>query len=290
MGLFGKLFDKKECDICGGEIGLLGNRKLEDGNCCKDCAKKLSPWMTDRRRSTVDDIKKHILYREENERSLDSIHPSLVIGSDTKVYIDEGRGKFFVTRSSDWRSSNPDIIDISQVSSSNVDVKEDRKEIYRQNSEGKQESYSPPRYEHTYRFMAEILINSPWFSEIQFELTDDRPDSRYTQAYREYERQADELVQALNSQANRNLQQNPDADNNMVKNGVKEPQNVASEGWACSCGEVNLGNFCTGCGEKKPIEKANYICDKCGWKPENTNNIPKFCPQCGAPFNTSDIA
>ena len=32
MGLFGKLFEKKSCDICGGEIGLLGNRKLEDGN------------------------------------------------------------------------------------------------------------------------------------------------------------------------------------------------------------------------------------------------------------------
>ena len=32
MGFFGKLFDKKVCAICGGEIGLLGNRKLEDGN------------------------------------------------------------------------------------------------------------------------------------------------------------------------------------------------------------------------------------------------------------------
>lgn len=35
MGLFGKLFEKKECAICGGEIGLLGNRKLEDGNMCQ---------------------------------------------------------------------------------------------------------------------------------------------------------------------------------------------------------------------------------------------------------------
>ena len=43
MGLFGKVFEKKECDICGGEIGLLGNRKLDDGNLCKECAKKLSP-------------------------------------------------------------------------------------------------------------------------------------------------------------------------------------------------------------------------------------------------------
>lgn len=39
MGLFGKVFEKKECDICGGEIGLLGNRKLDDGNLCKECAK-----------------------------------------------------------------------------------------------------------------------------------------------------------------------------------------------------------------------------------------------------------
>ena len=38
MGLFGKLFEKKECSVCGGEIGLLGNRKLEDGNLCKNCA------------------------------------------------------------------------------------------------------------------------------------------------------------------------------------------------------------------------------------------------------------
>ena len=38
MGLFDKLFSKKECSICGGEIGLLGNRKLEDGNLCKNCA------------------------------------------------------------------------------------------------------------------------------------------------------------------------------------------------------------------------------------------------------------
>lgn len=29
------MFSKKQCSICGGDIGLLGNRKLEDGNCCK---------------------------------------------------------------------------------------------------------------------------------------------------------------------------------------------------------------------------------------------------------------
>ena len=59
------LFDKKICDICGEKIGLLGNRKLDDGNLCKDCAKKLSPWFEERRHSTVEDIKRQLEYREK---------------------------------------------------------------------------------------------------------------------------------------------------------------------------------------------------------------------------------
>lgn len=59
-------FDKKYCDICGEKIGLLGNRKLEDGNCCKTCARGLSPWFSERRHSTVDEIRAQLAYREEN--------------------------------------------------------------------------------------------------------------------------------------------------------------------------------------------------------------------------------
>ena len=62
MGLF-DAFKKKECSICGGEIGLLGNRKLEDGNMCKNCAAKLSPWFSERRSSTVEEIKAQLDYR-----------------------------------------------------------------------------------------------------------------------------------------------------------------------------------------------------------------------------------
>ena len=43
------LFDKKECSICGAKIGLLGNKKLSDGNMCKDCEKKLSVWFKNRK-------------------------------------------------------------------------------------------------------------------------------------------------------------------------------------------------------------------------------------------------
>ena len=76
MGFFGKLFEKKSCDLCGGEIGLLGNRKLEDGNCCKNCAGKLSYWFDDRRHSTVEQIRQHLAYREVNKRELAGFRPS----------------------------------------------------------------------------------------------------------------------------------------------------------------------------------------------------------------------
>ena len=74
MGLFGNLFEKKICSVCGGEIGLLGDRKLEDGNLCKNCAKKLSPWFSDRRHSTVDEIKEQLAYREASLEQVKAFH------------------------------------------------------------------------------------------------------------------------------------------------------------------------------------------------------------------------
>ena len=146
MGLFNKLFDKKECAICGKEIGLMGNRKLADGNLCKDCAKKLSPWMTDRRESSVEEIRRHLAYREENARLLPSVHPTRVFGRDTKVYVDENAGKFFVTSQNNWQAANPDIINVSQVIDCKVDVKESRQELYHNDREGRRVPYNPPRY------------------------------------------------------------------------------------------------------------------------------------------------
>ncbi len=66
------------------------------------------------------------------------------------------------------------------------------------------------------------------------------------------------------------------------------PKPVA-EGWTCSCGQVNKGKFCPNCGAKKPAGIPQYKCDKCGWEPEKGTKPPKFCPECGDPFDDGDI-
>lgn len=62
-----------------------------------------------------------------------------------------------------------------------------------------------------------------------------------------------------------------------------------TEGWSCSCGTVNKGKFCVECGKPKPAGAPLYQCDKCGWKPSDPYAPPKFCPECGDPFNDDDV-
>ncbi len=68
--------------------------------------------------------------------------------------------------------------------------------------------------------------------------------------------------------------------------GEKKP--VATDGWTCSCGNVNKGKFCNECGSKKPAGALQYACDKCGWTPADPTKAPKFCPECGDVFDESD--
>ena len=174
MGLFDR-FKKQDCEICGKEVGMFGYKKLEDGEICKDCVKLLSPWFEDRRHATVAQIKEQIAYRQRNAKDLEYFTISRQLGKNEYImYIEEIDGfptRFFVTNHSDYKAVNPDIIFFKDVVSCVTDVDERHEEIKQRNSEGQMVSCRPPRYKHHYDFYIRMEIrNNPYFHEIKFRI------------------------------------------------------------------------------------------------------------------------
>lgn len=164
------LFDKKYCDICGAQIKLLGNKKLEDGNCCKSCASQLSPWFSERRHSTVEEIKQQLAYREANKTEVENFNVTRTIGDYAKILVDEDQQKFLVTFSGKWRETNPDVIPFSAVTGCETKIDESRSEEKMTDKDGKEVSYRPPHYSYSYYFRVKIYVNNPYFDDISFSL------------------------------------------------------------------------------------------------------------------------
>ena len=255
------LFDKKYCDICGEKIGLLGNRKLEDGNCCKNCAKGLSPWFSERRHSTVQEIKQQLAYREENRGKAARFQISRELGESWRVLFDDRHGWFTVTRGKDLVEANPDILDDSQLTGCHLDVNERRTEQKRTDKDGKQISYNPPRYDYAYDFYIVVTVNAAYFDEIRFQINPysvelhSEPnrgfsltrgaDPSYSPEYRKYEQMGNDICTALEQARTGGASQ---------EELPAEGGSQASEGsWVCpACGGTNHGKFCEYCGLTRP--------------------------------------
>lgn len=255
-------FAKKNCDVCGDKIGLLGNKKLEDGNLCKNCAKKLSPYFSDRKKSTVNDIKEQLAYREQNQAELAYFNPSLTLGLYNKLIVDEGAGKFIVSSSKNWQNENPDIIELSQVTGTHLDIREDQRELTYKDKEGKQVSYNPPRKIYSYDFYMTIYVNSPWFDRITMRLNslpiEVEPQhsrmfiqggaalGRSNRSYQEYEALADEIKRVLSSPG-------PMVENQGAPQVEERVAPIPAQGSGkcpyCGAANSNPGNkFCEYCG------------------------------------------
>ena len=174
MGLFDR-FKKQDCEICGKEVGMFGYKKLEDGEICKDCVKLLSPWFEDRRHATVAQIKEQIAYRERNAKEHENFTISRKIGDEEYfMYIEEVSGvptRFFVTRLSDYKAENPDIISFKDVISCVTDIQVRDEEIKQKNAEGQMVSCNPRRYKHHHDFYIKMEIrNNPYFDDIKFRI------------------------------------------------------------------------------------------------------------------------
>lgn len=272
MGLFGKIFEKKICDICGGEIGLLGNRKLEDGNMCKTCAAKLSPWFSERRQSTVEQIKDQLEQREGNKASVAAFQTTRSIGERMKVLIDENTQQFMVTSARNIIEANPDVIPLSLVTGCTLNIDEDRRELKREDRDGNMVSYNPPRYVYSYDFEMCISVRMPYFDEIKFDLNDTRVEienisstrmgmGRFTPTginfnpehdpeYRRYKQMGEEIRVAILS--GREKARSPEAPTEAPAAAPTAPAAPAGP-WNCpACGGQNSGKFCEFCGSPRP--------------------------------------
>ena len=206
------LFEKKYCSVCGEKIGLLGNRKLEDGNLCKDCASKLSPWFSDRRTSTVNEIEEQLRYREANKEEVSLFSPTRTVGKYGRILVDENRKKFIVTHSDNWKNDNPDVLDLSMLTGCSKDIVEYKSEEKQKDKEGHLVSYNPPRYNYSYDFRLNLYVNHPYFDDMWIKynrssVDDVRPKAdaiaerkglkadpnAHGAEYRSYEKELDEL-------------------------------------------------------------------------------------------------
>ena len=305
------LFDKKFCDICGDKIGLLGNRKLEDGNMCKDCAKKLSPFFSDRKRSTIEEIKQQLAYREKNRQTLATFNPMMTFGEYYKVYIDPSKASFVVSRRTpgSWSEENPDVIPLSSVMSCSLRIDEDSEEIYMQNANGEDVSYNPPRYRFTYDFYMDIKVNNAYFDEIEVQLNDNEVEGMGTMDYNRYQQMAQQITNALTpgmsmgtmntgmnsgmpvnqgytpnnayNQQNACVQQNPYAQQNAYaqQNPYAQQNAYAQQNpYAQQNAYVQQNPYA-----QQPIQQPtaqSWVCPSC-----NSVNNGNFCSCCGTPRN-----
>ena len=290
------LFDKKYCAVCNAEIGLLSGKKLENGIICKNCASKLSPFFSDRRRSTVSEIQQQLQYREENAARLEAFRPDRTYGERMKLYVDTAGKTFAATYARDWRGANPDLIDFSQVMACDLDIIEHKEEQYREVN-GKRESYDPPRYTYEYEFQMDFDVDSPWFHGFTMELSGERPTKKTDALYRKYEQLAFEIQDTLMPGVYVREEPKEAPKPPIVKPGAaKIPKPVttavkpaaAPAKWQCKCGAMNTGRFCTNCGTPRPSAFVRYRCNKCGWVPDDPSNPPNFCPNCGDAFDQKD--
>ena len=294
MGLFGKMFEKKECDVCGGEIGMLGNRKLEDGNLCKECAKKLSPWFEERRRSTVEDIKKQLAYREANKEKVQAFQVTRDFTGDSyHVYVDDTKRQFTVTTRLSVEN-NPDIVDLSQVSSCRLHIEQNRTEEQYRDSEGNMQDYNPPRYKYSYDYTIKLGINSPWFDDMDFRLNSFSVKDHDRAKMMEMENLGNQIVAALTGmqggygQPVNGMRGGYGQPMNGMQGGYGQPMNGMQGGYGQPVNGMQGGYGQPMYGQQGMQNQGSVRCDKCGWVPEDPTQIPRFCPECGDPIDGND--
>lgn len=195
------LFDRKNCDICGGKCGLLGGKKVQDGRLCSDCAKKQSPFLPGRKNFTVEEMKQHLIDREKNQEIINAFSPTRTIGHYLKLYIDDDRGLWFLTSSRRYQDVNPDVFQADQVLGARVDIdRSENEEVIQEAvpaSGGNPGKPAVTRSVIEYDFRVQIDVAHPWVNQMTLKVNQSSIEGASGPDYREADRDAKEMVEAL---------------------------------------------------------------------------------------------
>ena len=164
------LFTKKYCEFCGEKLGLFGNTTLKDGYMCKHCAKNVSQWYSVGKSNTVSELYEHFMYRDANKQKVEEFRVAGTLGENYKIFVDTDARRIMVSNSTDFAKTNPDVIDLDDVTSAEYDIHEDKTELKTKDEKGNSVSYEPKRYEYRYDFYITLYVKNPYFSTMRFKV------------------------------------------------------------------------------------------------------------------------
>ncbi len=295
------LFDKKNCDICGEQIGLLGNRKVADGNICKNCAKKLSPFYSSRRRAELAEIREHLDYRAANQGRVNNFSASRVIGeSYPKFHLNE-RDNTFCLATKDPQKENADVFSTDQVTSARLEIKENKK------TDEKERTYIE------YFFYIHLTLNVPWADD-EIEVRMNNFGAKKGDKYYWLQRECNEVLNFLHRRGPAAFNQpqaapygapagqpyahpgQPYQQGGMGYGGAGQPYQQPGQPYPQQgqpypqAGQPypQQGGFAPAQGltgiQQAPTVPGNFVCAACGYEQAaDAGEVVKFCPACGTP-------
>ena len=155
------------CPVCGNPAEGFGSFPIAEGLLCGDCAGKLSEWFPCRPTTTAAQIRAQLAYREENRAAAGAFRTTKILWSHPCIALDAKAGTFQIS-SQQGRTANPDILSCRQILGCQVEIAEQRRELFRSG----REHYRPRRYEYRFEIYVRVLVAHPWFHEMRFRLHD----------------------------------------------------------------------------------------------------------------------
>ncbi len=175
MSLFAR---EKACVVCGNTAK--SKVKCKDGPVCGNCIGRLSPWFTEHKGSSAEDLRKQIALREENKERLAAFVPTKAwgvkkYGPAYQFIYDEERRQFVVAEGPEesFKEREPDVIDFDQVKDVVLEVDE-----YWSEESGEfaprgygtllQENYDDVFWR--YDFYLRLTLDHPYLKEIRYKM------------------------------------------------------------------------------------------------------------------------